>query len=247
MKRIFFAALLLCASLGYGQGTATQIRSGSSLPTACGKVGAVNYGSVFYKTTSTIGHYECIVAGNPGTWRLIYNAGTGGTVTSLTVTVPSPLSASGCTITTSGTCAITWGSGQIPAANVGSGSPSATKVLQGDSSWVDRPYVIPAQFEAPTANQTARHVISGGVGTVSIATNCPNCTFSIGTAATATTTFTLKKNGTSFGTVSVTSGGSVTWTVTTTTFTSGDLVTVVAPASPDATAAQIAMSLYATR
>jgi hypothetical protein len=171
-----------------------------------------------------------------------------GTVTSVGVIVPSPLSASGSPVTNSGSITVTWGSGQIPAANLGSGSASATKVLQGDSSWVDRPYVIPVQYEsAPTASLTARHVIPGGVGTVSIATNCPNCTFSIGTAATATTTFTLKKNGSSFGTVAVTSGGSVTWTVTTTTFTSGDVITVVAPASPDATAAQIAMSLYATR
>jgi hypothetical protein len=170
-----------------------------------------------------------------------------GSVSSVAMTVPSPLSVSGTPVTTTGTFAVTWGSGQIPAANLGSGSASATKVLQGDSSWVDRPYVIPVQFEAPTASQTARHVIPGGVGTVSIATNCPNCTFSIGTAATATTTFTLKKNGSSFGTVAVTSGGSVTWTVTTTTFTSGDVITIVAPASPDPTAAQIAMSLYATR
>lgn len=171
-----------------------------------------------------------------------------GTVTSVGVIVPSPLSASGSPVTSSGSVTVTWGSGQIPAANLGSGSASATKVLQGDSSWVDRPYVIPVQYEtAPTASLTARHVIPGGVGTVSIATNCPNCTFSIGTAATATTTFTLKKNGSSFGTVSVTSGGSVTWTVTATTFTSGDVITVVAPASPDTTAAQIAMSVYATR
>jgi hypothetical protein len=171
-----------------------------------------------------------------------------GTVTSVGVIVPSPLSASGSPVTTSGSITVTWGSGQIPVANLGSGSASSTKVLQGDGTWVDRPYVIPIQYEsAPTASLTARHVIPGGVGTVSIATNCPNCTFSIGTAATATTTFTLKKNGSSFGTVAVTSGGSVTWTVTTTTFTSGDVITVVAPASPDATAAQIAMSLYATR
>jgi hypothetical protein len=248
MRKLLTVLLLLSASCFAQIGLATSIRSGSSLPTACGRVGSIDYGSLFYKTTSTIGHYECTVAGNPGTWRLIYNAGTGGTVTSVTVTVPSPLSASGCTITTSGTCAITWGSGQIPAANVGSGTPSATKVLQGDSSWVDRPYIIPVQFEtAPTANQTARHVITGGVGTVSIATNCPNCTFAIGTAATATTTFTLKKNGSSFGTVAVTSGGSVTWTVTATTFTSGDVITIVAQAVPDLTAAQIVMSLYATR
>jgi hypothetical protein len=180
-----------------------------------------------------------------GNWSTPAGAGT---VTSVIIAVPSPLSGSGCTITTSGTCTITWGSGQVPAANVGSGSASATKVLQGDSTWVDRPYVVPIQYEAaPTASQTARHVIPGGVGTVSIATNCPNCTFSIGTSATATTTFSIKKNGSQFGTVAVTSGGSVTWTVTATTLTSGDILSVVAPASPDATAAQIAMSIYATR
>jgi hypothetical protein len=240
MRKLIFMLLLIPAMAFAQQGSYTVIRTAGTLPSSC------VVGGFIQKTGTSAGMYFCSA---PNTWSgpLLLTAASG-TVTSVAITVPSPLSGSGCTITTSGTCAVTWGSGQIPAANLGSGSASATKALQGDGAWVDRPYVVPVQFEtAPTASLTARHVIPGGVGTVSIATNCPNCTFSIGTAANATTTFTLKKNGSSFGTVAVTSGGSVTWTVTTTTFTSGDVITVVAPASPDLTAAQIAMSLYATR
>jgi hypothetical protein len=70
-----------------------------------------------------------------GSWGTPAGAGT---VTSVGVIVPSPLSASGSPVTSSGSITVTWGSGQIPAANLGSGSASATKVLQGDSSWVDQ-------------------------------------------------------------------------------------------------------------
>jgi hypothetical protein len=62
--------LLFLPTIVFAQGTATRLRSGSSLPTACGN------GDVFYKTTSPIGTHECSVPGNPGTWRPIYGAST---------------------------------------------------------------------------------------------------------------------------------------------------------------------------
>jgi hypothetical protein len=73
MRKLIFALLLL-PTIVFAQGTATQIRSGSTLPTACGVAFG---GTLFYKTTATIGTYECSVAGNPGTWRLMYGASTG--------------------------------------------------------------------------------------------------------------------------------------------------------------------------
>lgn len=58
-----------------GTGNATNSPpSGAALPTACGP----SFGpTLYYKTTATIGHYECSVAGNPGTWRQVYGAATG--------------------------------------------------------------------------------------------------------------------------------------------------------------------------
>jgi hypothetical protein len=70
MRKLLFALLLLPV-LSFAQGTATNIRNGASLPTACAN------GDIFYKTTAPIGVRECSVPGNPGTWRQLYGATTG--------------------------------------------------------------------------------------------------------------------------------------------------------------------------
>lgn len=70
-----------------------------------------------------------------------------------------------------------------------------------------------------------------------------------GTAATASTTFTLKQNGTSVGTL-IFGAGSANGTVSITSSTaiaSGDLLALVAPATPDATLANIAFTFAGTR
>ncbi|ARL77610.1 hypothetical protein [Burkholderia pseudomallei] len=70
-----------------------------------------------------------------------------------------------------------------------------------------------------------------------------------GTAATASTTFTLKQNGTSVGTI-VFSASGTTGTVSITSSTaiaSGDLLALVAPATPDTTLADIAFTFAGTR
>jgi len=232
MKRILLAALLLCASLSQAQlGQTTQIRHGTSMPASC----SPSNGDTFFRISggSGAGLYDCP---SSNTWRLIATAAAG---------LSDPGSNGIVKRTATNTTGIAAAS-DITA--LWTGTADAAHLMTGGGTLKELSYVVPVQYEAaPTASQTARHVIPGGVGTVSIATNCPNCTFSIGTSATATTTFSIKKNGSQFGTVAVTSGGSVTWTVTATTLTSGDILSVVAPASPDATAAQIAMSIYATR
>lgn len=70
-----------------------------------------------------------------------------------------------------------------------------------------------------------------------------------GTAATASTTFTLKQNGTSIGTL-IFGAGSASGTVSITSSTaiaSGDLLALVAPATPDTTLANIAFTFAGTR
>lgn len=62
----------------------------------------------------------CSVAGTPGTWVEV--ASSGGSVTSVAMTVPAGLSVSGSPITTSGTLAVTWS------------TESANTVLAGPSS-----------------------------------------------------------------------------------------------------------------
>ena len=71
----------------------------------------------------------------------------------------------------------------------------------------------------------------------------------LGVAATAQTDFDIKKNGSSFGTMRfAVSGATATFIAASqTTFSSGDVLTVTAPASPDATAADIGFCLTGTR
>jgi hypothetical protein len=72
---------------------------------------------------------------------------------------------------------------------------------------------------------------------------------SAGTAATGSTTFDLQKGTTSFGTV-VFSAAGTTGTFTSAsgaTFAAGDVLRIVAPATADATLADISISLMGTR
>lgn len=70
-----------------------------------------------------------------------------------------------------------------------------------------------------------------------------------GTAATASTTFQINKNGTSVGTMVFAAAGTVaTFTMaSSTSFAIADVLTVVAPATPDTTLANLGWSLSGTR
>lgn len=72
---------------------------------------------------------------------------------------------------------------------------------------------------------------------------------SVGVNPTATFTANIQKNGTTVGTVAVSTGGVVTFTTTGTTvsFAAGDLLTIVAPSTADATIARLRLTLKGTR
>lgn len=73
-------------------------------------------------------------------------------------------------------------------------------------------------------------------------------TASEGTAATASATFSLAKNGTQFGTIAIAPGGAVTLSAASqTSFAVGDVLTLAAPSSPDATLADVAFNITAVR
>jgi len=72
---------------------------------------------------------------NDGTWATPSGGGGGsGTVTSVALSVPTGLAVSGSPITTSGTLAVTW-SGQVPVANLASGTPNNASFVRGDGIW----------------------------------------------------------------------------------------------------------------
>jgi hypothetical protein len=90
-----------------------------------------------------------------------------------------------------------------------------------------------------------RHV---AVRAWSLPTNASGSALSAGTAATGSTTLTLKKNGSSIGTAVVSaSGTTAAFTVTATSFAALDILTVEGPATADATLGNVAISLLGSR
>ena len=72
--------------------------------------------------------------------------------------------------------------------------------------------------------------------------------FKAGVAATAQTVFSIKKNGAEFGTATFAiSGTSATFAGAGASFVSGDILTIVAPGSPDATLGDLGWLLSGTR
>jgi len=134
---------------------------------------------------------------------------------------------------------------------IADGTQGVSKALvsdaSGNSSWDSRPfaYDISGQYvPAPTSNQevfktvVARAITFGASMDGSYGVCSP--------AATASTTFSLLNNGTQFGTM-VFSPTATTATFTGTTTTApGDVVTVVAPAVPDISLADLAFVLAGT-
>src|SRR5215469_6787311 len=117
----------------------------------------------------------------------------------------------------------------------GSGKASVATTVSGS-------YTGPA-----TANLVVQRFVFAG--TVMFPAGLTGSQGTAGVAATATTTYSIKKNGANVGTM-VFGGGATTATFTmaaATTFTAGDILTLVAPASPDATLANLAWTLVGSQ
>ena len=117
----------------------------------------------------------------------------------------------------------------------GSGKASAATTVSGS-------YTGP-----PTANLVVQRYVFAG--TVMFAAGLTGSQGTAGVAATAATTYSIRKNGSNVGTM-VFAAGATTATFTmasATTFMAGDVLTMVAPASPDATLANLAWTLVGSQ
>ena len=107
---------------------------------------------------------------------------------------------------------------------------------------------VSGSYTGPT---TANLVVQRYVfaGTVMFPTGLTGSQGTAGVAATATTTYSIKKNGTNVGTMVFAAGAMIaTFSMpSATTFMAGDILTVVAPASPDATLANLAWTLVGSQ
>lgn len=100
---------------------------------------------------------------------------------------------------------------------------------------------------APTASEVLlRHSFAEPVR---IAADLAGWRFTGATNATASTVFTVAKNGVAIGTITIAAGGVVATFVAAsdTDFDVGDVLTITAPATPDATLANFGITTYGTR
>jgi hypothetical protein len=109
-------------------------------------------------------------------------------------------------------------------------------------------YDIPVWIEGKPLNSETVYTLVAPRG-FTLPSGLPNTQLKAGTAATGSAVFTLNKNGSSIGTLTVNAGG----TTASASFTAsvscaaGDVFSVVAPATADATLANIAMTFAGTR
>ncbi len=128
------------------------------------------------------------------------------------------------------------------------GSSGGHRVLGEDGSWDAQPYDVGMYYgQAPTASQII--LALPFTRSVTFPSSLTGSQTTVQTVATSTTVLTLNKNGSSIGSVSCAASASTcTFTFSSAvTFTAGDILTVVAPVSPDATFAGFGMTLAGVR
>jgi hypothetical protein len=140
---------------------------------------------------------------------------------------------------------------KIKGASVSGTAPTSGQALvYSGSAWTPttQPYDVPTYTpDKPTSSMIMARIIA--VRAFSLPASLSGSQATAGTAATASTTIDLQKNGVSFGTV-VWSAAGTTGAFTSAsgaTFAAGDVLRIVAPASADTTLADISITLMGTR
>jgi len=184
------------------------------------------------------------------------------TVSSVSVVTANGIS--GTVATPNSTPAITLNLGDITPSSVSTGNLTTTgtitvggttgnagQVLESNGTsaptWTDKVYEVALSITAvPPANQ----IFLTFVSTVSwsLPLNLTGSMARASTTATSSTSLLLKKNGTQIGTVNFASGAtSGTFTFSTaTSFSAGDVLTIVAPSTPDTTLSNVGITLKGT-
>lgn len=168
------------------------------------------------------------------------STGSGNTVLSTSPTLVSPVLGTPTSVNlTNGTSlSLTTGvAGILPIANGGTGVST------------NPPVMLPVSLVGMPGASATVFLFTAPVA-ISFAGNFAGSFGSVGVNPTATATYSVKKNGSSVGTIVISTGGVVTFTTTSgasQSLAAGDVLAVVGPTSQDATLANGAYTLYGTR
>lgn len=178
---------------------------------------------------------------------------TTGTVTSVAMTVPAEFSVTGSPITGAGTLAVTKAtqSANLVYAGPSSGAaaaPTFRTLVAADLP--TQPFDVVAFYPGiPTAS--AKIYRAKFARAVTFAANFSGSQFAASANATASTVFDIQKNGVSTGSCTIAAAGTTPTFASTggaaVSFAAGDLLTILAPATADATLADPAFTLAGTR
>jgi hypothetical protein len=116
--------------------------------------------------------------------------------------------------------------------------PASVNLLQGNITTYDIGVFFPGQY---LANQTV--LLLPFERTVQFSANFSPSVAACGVNPTASAVFTINKNGTQVATVTFSTGGVATFASSGATFDAGDVLTIVGQSSPDATLANVGMTL----
>jgi hypothetical protein len=186
-----------------------------------------------------------------GTWASVAGA-SGGTVTSVDLSVPGLLyTVSGNPVTSSGTLTFAL---KTQAANTflagptsgAAAAPTMRALVQADLP--AQPFDLTAFYPGvPAASAIVTRVPVARA--VSFPSGLPGSVAKASVAATSTTNFDVQKNGTSVGTITFAAGAtSATFTAASTiTLAAGDVISIIAPSTADATLANVGIVLAGTR
>ena len=140
--------------------------------------------------------------------------------------------------------------GTVPTARLGSGTPSATTVLKGNGAWTtmyEPKYDLALSITGkPAANAYVLNFCV--VNAFSLPAGLTGSVAKSNSAATASATFTIYKNGFTAGTI-VFAAGSSTGAFTFSSaqsFAAGDFIQIIAPSTQDSTLANIGFTLKGT-
>lgn len=128
---------------------------------------------------------------------------------------------------------------------------ATTAFVQAQIAVASQPFLITYSLAgAPAASDTLYIDIPSNLTTVAFAANFAGSTGKCGTNPTASAVYTIQKNGTTVGTITISTSGTFTFATTggtTVTCAASDELSIIAPATPDATLADVRFTVVGTR